>query len=377
MSQLPHLLWEPPLPRSRSAGAHYGRAAFDVDIGDRMPILLVRLWKLTYRRLRGWPLPVAVTATIFATSWAAMALLDPDNDLRRPENFWWWYLVTTSTVGYGDLYPETTGGRIVATYVIVGGIATLTILFSQLSEYLQRVKGRRMRGTARLDHDGHLVVIGYRAGRTERIVAELVHERGRQLVLCTGPEIGEHPMAEHPLVSFVRGELTSQDVMSRAAVASAKTVVVDVHDDNAALAVALAVDHANAHVHVVVGLRDLERREQIRYVNAGFQCVPWHQPYMLTEEALDPGITEVYADLMSSTGHGNTYSAPLPSALDGKDFGECQIWFGRSFGATVIAVRGADGVRVSPPWDTVLSAGTTVYYLGSERIDRRALDARR
>ena len=342
-----------------------------------MPILLVRLWKLAYRRLQGWPLPVAVTATIFATSWAAMALLEPGNDIRRPENFWWWFLVTTSTVGYGDLFPTTTGGRLVGTYVIIGGIATLTILFSQLSGYLQTVKGRRMRGTARLDRDGHIVLIGYRAGRTERLVAELVHERGSQLVLCAGPEVTEHPMADDPLVAFVRGELTGQDVMTRAAVGSADTVIVDVEDDNAALAVALAVDHADAGVHTVVGLRDLERREQIWYVNPGFRCVPWHQPYMLTEEALDAGITEVYADLMSSTGHGNTYSAPLPTALDGHDFGECQTWFGRSFGATVIAVRGADGLRVSPPWDTELSAGNTVYYLASRRIDRGALDSRR
>lgn len=342
-----------------------------------MPILLVRLWRFAHRRLRGWPLPVAVATTIFATSWAAIALLEPDNDLRRPENFWWWFLVTTSTVGYGDLYPESTGGRIVAAYVIVGGIATLTLLFSQLSGYLQTVKGRRMRGTARLDRDGHIVLIGYRAGRTERIVAELVHDRRRQVVLCASPEVTEHPMADHPLVAFVRGELSGADVMSRAAVGSAHTVIVDVDDDNAALAVALAVDHTNPAAHTVVGLRDLERREQVRYVNPAFQCVPWHQPYMLTEEALDPGITEVYAELMSSTGHGNTYSATLPAALEGQPFGECQSWFGRSFAATIIAVRDADGVRVSPAWDTTLPPGTTVYYLAARRIDRPALHGRR
>lgn len=342
-----------------------------------MPILLIRLWRFAHQRLRGWPLPLAVATAIFLTSWLAMALLEPDNDVTRPEHFWWWFLVTTSTVGYGDLFPKSTGGRIVATYVIVGGIATLTILFSQLSGYLQTVRGRRMRGTGRVELERHFVVIGYQAGRTERIVDELVHERGRPLVLCAGPEVAEHPIADHPLVEFVRGDLTGQDVMSRAAVTAAQTVIVDARDDNEALATALAVDHANPRVHAVVGLRDLGRREQIRYVNAGFQCVPWHQPYMLTEEALDPGITEVYADLMSSTGRGNTYSAALPAALGGKSFGECQTWFGERFGATVIAVRGPDELLVSPPWDTVLSAGATVYYLAARRLERSALEAAR
>ncbi len=342
-----------------------------------MPILLVRLWRLAHHRLRGWPLPVAVAGTIFVTSWAAIALLEPDNDIDQPENFWWWFLVTTSTVGYGDLFPKSTGGRIVAAYVIVGGVATLTILFSQLSGYLQTVKGRRMRGTARLDRDGHIVLIGYRAGRTERIVAELVHDQRRQVVLCAGLEVPEHPMADHPLVAFVRGEPSGADVMSRAAVGSADTVIIDVDDDNAALAVALAVDHTSPGVHTVVGLRDLERREQLRYVNPAFQCVPWHQPYMLSEEALDPGITEVYADLMSSAGHGNTYSAAMPASLVGQTFGECQSWFGRSFAATIIAVRDPDGVRVNPGWDTAMAPGTTVYYLAARRIEQAALERRR
>ena len=34
----------------------------------------------------------------------------------------WWSLVTISTVGYGDLYPVTTGGRIVAVFLIVAGV---------------------------------------------------------------------------------------------------------------------------------------------------------------------------------------------------------------------------------------------------------------
>lgn len=342
-----------------------------------MPILLLRLWRSAGHRLRGWPLPIAVAGVIFLTSWAAMALFEPDNDLIRPKDFWWWFLVTTTTVGYGDLFPKSTGGRIVATYVIVGGVATVAIVFSQLSGYLQRVRGRRMRGTGEVDLRGHDVVIGYHPGRTERIVDELVHERGHALVLCAGPEVAEHPMADHPLVIFVRGDPAGQDVMTRAGVAAADTVIVDRPDDNGALAVALAVDHANPSVHAVVGLRDLERREQIHYVNPRFQCVPWHQPYMLTEEALDPGITEVYADLMSSTGHGNTYSAILPARLGGQRFGECQTWFGRHFGATVIAVRGPDELRVSPPWDTVLAAGATVYYLAATRLDRAALESAR
>ena len=41
---------------------------------------------------------------------------------------------------------------------------------------------------------------------------------------------------------------------------------------------------------------------------------------------------------------------------------------GRTFGATLLAVRGGEGLRVSPPWNTPLAEGATLYYVAAERI---------
>ena len=86
----------------------------------------------------------------------------------------------------------------------------------------------------------------------------------------------------------MRGDLTRADVLARACVARARTVVVDGRDDNETLAVAVAVNHANPASTSWPALRDLGRREHLRYVNPEVQCVQWHMPYLLTEEATDP-----------------------------------------------------------------------------------------
>jgi voltage-gated potassium channel len=340
-------------------------------------LLLARLSRLVGSRLHGWRLPLLVIVLVFWTSWLAMALVEPPgSDIVAPQNYWWYFVVTAATVGYGDFFPVSAAGHVVGSYVIVGGIVTLTLLFSRLADYLQSVRGKRRRGVVALELSDHVVVLGYLPGRTERMLAELHAENATPIALCAWDDVPENPVPEDAVVSFVRGDLAHADVMERACVRRARTVIVDGRDDNETLAIAVAVEHANSGVHTVAALRDLGRRDSLRYVNPGIACVQWHMPSLITEEALDPGITEVYSDLMSSGGQGNTYSVRLPPGHGFAAFGDCQVHLGRTFGATVLAVRGAHGLTVNPSWDASVPAGTTLYYVGRARIAAEALAPR-
>ena len=343
-----------------------------------MPFLLVRLSRFVRLRLSGWRLPLVVALLIFLSSWLLMALVEPaGTEIVAPGTYWWYFVVTSATVGYGDVFPTSTAGRLVGVYVIVGGIVTLTLLFTRLAEALQSVRGKRLRGVVTLDLRDHVVLLGYLPGRTERILAELTAEGRQQVALCAWDDVSENPVPDLPGVHFVRGDLTRDDVMTRAGVTTARTVVVDGRDDNETLAIAVAVDHANPAVHLVAAVRDVARRETLRYVNASVQVVQWHMPSLLTEEATDPGITAVYNELMTAGGSGNTYSARVPRGFPHGTFGQAQSHFGQTFGATVLAVRGADGLVVSPPWDRTVDVGDTLYYVARERIDESRLAARR
>ncbi|MDK3255796.1 potassium channel family protein [Blastococcus capsensis] len=337
-----------------------------------MPFLLHRFTRFVRARLTGWRLPLAVALFVFLSSWLAMALVEPaGTDIAAPGTYWWYFLVTAATVGYGDVFPSSLGGRIVGAYVIVGGIVTLTLLFTRLSEALQSVRSRRLRGVVPLELSDHLVLLGYRPGRTERILTELTAEGRTQVVLCAWDDVPENPVPDRAAVHFVRGDLTREDVMSRACVAAARTVVIDGRDDNETLAIAVAVVHANRRAHVVAAVRDLDRAENLRYVDNTIQVVQWHMPFLLTEEATDPGIAQVYTDLMRSGGNGNTYSLTVPPGFPYATFGDCQTHFGREFRATALALRGADGPVLNPPWDTPVPVGATLYYVAEARIPVR------
>jgi voltage-gated potassium channel len=318
-------------------------------------------------RTRGWAVPVAVVVFVFLTSWPLMALAEPAGSrIVEPGVYWWYFVVTAATVGYGDFFPTTVAGHAVGAYVIVGGIATLTTVFARLASMLERAKGRRMQGANPVNVTGHIVLFGYTPGRTERIVAELLAETSRPVVLCAWDEVATHPVPEHD-VDFVRGELTAEDVARRAGVDRARAVLVDARDDNEALAIAVTVQHVAAGAHVVVALRDLARASLLHHVSASIRCVQWHTPHMVTEELTSPGIAEVYTELMTPGGT-NTYSTRLPDSVGPVLVTDCQEALGRRYSATLLAVRTGETLLVSPDWRTELPAGTVVYYLSQRRL---------
>ncbi|WP_199431344.1 NAD-binding protein [Qaidamihabitans albus] len=331
-----------------------------------MPFFLSRLL-LRLSVLRTWAAPIVVIIVVFVTSWPLMALAEPSgSELIRPENYWWYFVVTAATVGYGDFFPESGGGHVVGAYVIIGGIVTLTTVFTKMASVLEQARGRRMQGSITVSASGHIVLIGYTAGRTERIVGELLADGGCAVVLCAWDEVPTHPMPEEP-IDFVRGEPTESDVLRRAGVDRARTVLVDARDDNEALAIAVTVNHVNADAHIVVTLRDMAQTSLLRYVDEDIRSVQWHTPRMITEELTSPGIAEVYAELMTHGG-ANTYSVPLPESLGPVLVDRCRTALGRGHGATLLAARAGEQLMVNPDWRTELPAGSVLYYVSRQRL---------
>ena len=72
----------------------------------------------------------------------------------------WWAIQTVTTVGYGDLVPTSTVGRLVAALVMVVGIGFLTVVTAAITSAFIESARRRLQGTetdtltAKLDQIG-------------------------------------------------------------------------------------------------------------------------------------------------------------------------------------------------------------------------------
>jgi voltage-gated potassium channel len=72
----------------------------------------------------------------------------------------WWAIQTVTTVGYGDLVPTSTTGRLVAALVMLGGIGFLTVITAAITSTFIETARRRIEGnvsdalSAKLDQIG-------------------------------------------------------------------------------------------------------------------------------------------------------------------------------------------------------------------------------
>jgi voltage-gated potassium channel len=56
----------------------------------------------------------------------------PDSKVTNLGDAFWWAIVTVTTVGYGDIYPVTVEGKIIASILMIVGIGILGVLISTL-----------------------------------------------------------------------------------------------------------------------------------------------------------------------------------------------------------------------------------------------------
>ena len=91
--------------------------------------------------LRGRVAVYVAGSTALVVFLASLAMLEaergePEGNIKTFGDSVWWAAATVMTVGYGDRYPTTTNGRIVAVCLMLCGIALLGVVTAGLASWL-------------------------------------------------------------------------------------------------------------------------------------------------------------------------------------------------------------------------------------------------
>ena len=149
---------------------------------------VVNAIKVLNRRTAAWTrgqLAIYVVATtVLLVLVAALAVLEaergrPGGNIESYPDALWWSAATITTVGYGDLYPTTLEGRLVALTLMVAGIGLLGFVTGSLASWLvDRISLEEQGPVGETRHEVHVMLEELRELRAEvaRLRADVIAE---------------------------------------------------------------------------------------------------------------------------------------------------------------------------------------------------------
>lgn len=146
----------------------------------------------------------------------------------------WWAIITFSTTGYGDKFPITLGGRIVAVITIFLGVAGMSFLSGIFASVFVDRNSRARRGL--VDYPkmrDHLIICGW-SDEIKEILLDIVgfssdYTSDNIIIVSNIPSETIETLKENKDLAelkFVRGDYFSDTALRRANVAQARKVLV-------------------------------------------------------------------------------------------------------------------------------------------------------
>ncbi|MBN2495246.1 MAG: NAD-binding protein [Deltaproteobacteria bacterium] len=301
---------------------------------------------------------------------------------NKPELSWWdgiwWSFVTMTTVGYGDLFPESWGGRIfVAIPTMAIGIGLLGFILSIMATSLIEDRSKMIRGLARIKMKNHIIICNY---PSEAKLLELVGQirsdeatRGADIVLAADG-LDELPNSLcKQRVQFVRGDPARTETLERACIDRARSALVlacdpqDPHSDHTSLAILLTIESIRREVFSAAELIDGNNREFFERTGCdAIVCPSEFTARFLVQELLDPGVQEVVSQLLSTDVGQQLFVLQAADSLAGKRFSDLHAW-AATHRAVLLGYLRAGSTQLNPPPDTSLATGDRLVVIAASR----------
>jgi voltage-gated potassium channel len=279
-------------------------------------------------------------------------------------------IITVTTVGFGEVRPLSSAGRVFTMVLMLSGVGTILYLLTTLTQLvvegkLRQIMGRRSLERAIRSLKDHYIVCGY--GRIGALVTEMIRDAGREVVVIdSSDEITRRLEGEG--IHYVLGSATEDESLLAAGVERAQGLIATVSSDADNVYIVLTAKDMRPDIFIIARATEPGSERKLKHAGADKVVSPYFiGARRIAQTVIRPSV----ADFIDLTFHSTT-EQPLrmeeltvgPQAeLAGVSLKDSGIR--QKLDLIVLAVKKSDGsMRFNPPADTVVEVGDTLIAMG-------------
>jgi voltage-gated potassium channel len=259
-----------------------------------------------------------------------------DSNIHSVWDGLWWAVVTVATVGYGDRFPVSIGGRIVGFLLMFFGVGMMSLFTATIASIFVEKKIKEGRGLETVKVKDHVVICGWNQ-HTEEVLAGLTTYGSMgdaPIVLINELSVDEIESLRAKYhkynLKFLRGDYTREDVLLRANIAKAHfaLIMADLsgghsreRTDERTTLTALTIKYVAPHVKTIAELLDGENRQHLKRANVDEIIVRGeHVGSLLATAIKSPGLPRLISGMLSLGDTNKFWRVEIPRSFVGSTF---------------------------------------------------------
>ncbi|MBN2809228.1 MAG: ion transporter [Deltaproteobacteria bacterium] len=352
-----------------------------MPIFQRLLTWLNRHSYLRPRLVRIFSLALALNLLFGLLFYLAERTVQPEIDLFDSI---WWAMVTMTTVGYGDLYPQTEIGRFLIAYpCMLLGIAIIGYLLGMTAESVFDHISRKKRGLVQITKENHIIICNFpNLDKLKRLSTELkLHPNYKDSFFVVISDTIEKLPESLPTdtFAFVYGNPTSETVLQRANIKAAAGLFILAGDpsnsdaDAITFAIASVVELLRQEHHYPLKMTaELIHKENLSLLRKarvdGIVTPEGLTDCLLAQEFLYPGIHEIITQIVSNEIGSQFYI--LDTRLAGHRVSDIQVAvLKHPANLQVIGIIKQGKTILNPAKDECIETGDKLIMLAESRRD--------
>lgn len=310
---------------------------------------------LSEKRFELYTLGIFIAFMVF-TAASAIFFFEARGEGGEIDDFFdgiYWAIVTLSTVGYGDITPQTPEGRIVTLVLIMTGIGVIafitSVIVAAFSEKMGELRDNRVFAELEKKKGKHTIICGF--GRMGRVVADQLAAEKKHFVVI---ELDEADAAQAKQLGYlvIIGNAEKNELLEKAGVGDrAERILCLTGSDVTNVYITLTARYLNPDIEIISRANHEEVVAKLRQAGADHTVSPYKSVGLIAGEFIGkPVAFEAIHGILSGKDQIGLEAVTVrdDSVLNGRSVGEIDFQANKLllFGVITHKARKAENSRV-------------------------------